>query len=352
MPLGAGLSEIAPLSAENVVSRKDASPSLAVDSAARPGTLVVRMPSPYVYLGGSLEATVTVGQGGAARVYFSRNNGLDWQEVASATAAGKSDISVDLKPLVYRMYDYRLKFELTGAGTGIDALVISHDIQQSQRALPALGPNENTISFSAAPADEGTITIEPALEREPKGNQLSILEFHPRIDGLEFDAFGLRLKKDGGTLTVPIETPGDMRRLRFGCYSVTKREVDGWEFLVSFDGGKTWRGAGHCPGGENGMSHYVTYGDVPAGTRSALVRYVGSHADMVVLGSIRIDADYAEPNAGWRPVKVTYVWDEGAFGEKRDAHVAGSPEETWTISCSDKPVLKPTMKSIVLELAE
>ena len=31
-----------------------------------------------------------------------------------------------------------LKFEMTGAGTGLDALSIRHDIQHSQRPLPAL----------------------------------------------------------------------------------------------------------------------------------------------------------------------------------------------------------------------
>ncbi len=350
-PLSDGLGEIAPLSADNVISRKSASPALALDAAGKPGTMVLRMPSPYVYLGGMLSAAAVVGRGGSVSAYLSRNNGLDWQEIASATTAGRSDISVDLTPLVYRLYDYRLKFELEGAGTGLDALVISNDIQESQRALPALGPDDNTITFSAAPVDEAAITIEPALTREPQGNQLSILDFHGEIDGLEFTAYGLQGGKDGGALTVPIETPGDMTRLRFGCHTKTRRREDGWDFLVSFDGGSTWRAAGRCPGGENGMSHYVTYGDVPAGTRGALVRYACASGDAnTALGSIRIDADYREPAAGFRPVRITYAWAEGA-SQKSDVHVARSPEETYTITCGDAPAFKPVMKSIVLELA-
>ena len=56
-----------------------------------------------------------------------------------------------------RRYDYRLKFVLRGRGTGLERLRITHDIQHSQRALPALGQGRNRISFSAGPA-EGTIT--------------------------------------------------------------------------------------------------------------------------------------------------------------------------------------------------
>jgi hypothetical protein len=46
-------------------------------------------------------------------------------------------------------------------------------------------------------------------------------------------------------------------------------------------------------------------------------------------------------------VKVTYVWDENG-AEKKDVHVAQKPEETYTINCA----AKPTMKSIVMELAQ
>ena len=64
-----------------------------------------------------------------------------------------------MKPFAYRRYDYRLKFTLSGAGTGLNTLVLSHDIQHSQRALPALDKGANTIHFSTGPA-ESTVTIE------------------------------------------------------------------------------------------------------------------------------------------------------------------------------------------------
>jgi hypothetical protein len=65
-----------------------------------------------------------------------------------------------------------------------------------------------------------------------------------------------------------------------------------------------------------------------------------------MLQNTRIDADYTEPNGGFRPVKITYQWEEGGQ-PKQDVHIARQPGETYTITCA----AKPTMKSIALELA-
>jgi hypothetical protein len=95
------------------------------------------------------------------------------------------------------------------------------------------------------------------------------------------------------------------------------------------------------------MGNYVVINDIPAATQSAKVRWLGqSGADALVIFNLRIDADYKLPNAGFRPVKVTYRWDENGV-EKTDVHVATSPQETYKIHCD----AKPTMKSIVLQLA-
>ena len=90
--------------------------------------------------------------------------------------------TVDLKPLVFRRYVYVLRFVMKGKGTGLGRLKLEHDIQHSQRPLPALGRGENKITFSAGP-QEGTITIEGAMEPSSKGKQLLYGDFHPQLDG-------------------------------------------------------------------------------------------------------------------------------------------------------------------------
>jgi len=349
VPLASGAVRAGALRYENLAANAEdkQAPALHVKSAAEPGVLELRMPSSYVYLGGSLKANLVVGEGGAVRVLLSRNNGLDWKEVFARTEPGKSEQTIDLKPLVYRLYDYRLRFELKGAGTGLDALHVEHDVQHSQRPLPALAAGENTITFSAAAANEGTITVEGKTSPTTKGNQLAAPEFHPTLEGVDCKENGLWMTAGQGTVTFPVETPGDMLRLRFGTHYRARDERDGWDYQVSFDDGKTWLPAGRAAGPTPGSGEYVTFADVPQGTRKALVRFQGAQRNTTGIFDFRIDADYAEPNGGFRPVKVTYVWEEGG-AEKRDVHVASQPEETYKITCGQQPV----MKSLIVELAQ
>jgi hypothetical protein len=115
---------------------------------------------------------------------------------------------------------------------------------------------------------------------------------------------------------------------------------------VSFDGGKTFKTLDKAEGPTVGACKYITYSDIPAGTRAALVRFDGHQNNTLGFFGLRIDADYKEPNGGYRPIKVTYIWTENG-AEKKDVHVTAKPTETYTIKCDAKPV----MKSIVLEMA-
>ena len=342
VPLGSGAFRGGALLAENLAAKsEEAGPAVHVKDAARDGVLVVRMPTSYVYLGGTLSFAAVVGAGGSVAVAFSDNNGLDWKDVTAVSASG--DQTVDLKPLVFRRYDYRLKFTLKGKGTGLDSMRITHDIQHSQRPLPALGEGKNTITFAAEP-QEGTITIEGSTDLKNKGKQLVYRDFHPELKNIKDDV--LALSANDGSLTFPIETPGDMTRIRIGTFYRARDAKDQWDAQISFDGGQSFKSLGLCQGPKV-FAEKAFRVDAPAGTRKALVRFVGSQRTVAMFFNLRIDADYKEPLGGFRPVKVTYVWDEGG-AEKRDVHVAKSPQETYDITCA----AKPTMKSFIVELAE
>jgi hypothetical protein len=309
-----------------------------VKDASKPGVLVVRMPTSYVYLTGKLKFTAN----GSVSVSLSDNNGMDWKEIASGVSVGPQEI--DLGPLVLRRYDYRLKFEMKGKGAGLDALRIEHDVQNSQRALPAFAAGKNTLTFSAGPA-ESTITVEGCVNPEAKGKNLLVSDFHPEMNGFEPSYFIGGSGK--GDITFPVATPGDLTRLRFGAHFRARDARDGLDYQVSFDGGKSWKTAGRAAGPTAGDCHYVTFAEVPAGTREARIRYSGTSRNATGFLNFRIDADYKEPAGGFRPVKVTYRWDEEGRA-KEQVFVAKKPDETWSITCAAKPV----MKSIVMELAE
>ena len=182
------------------------------------------------------------------------------------------------------------------------------------------------------------------------GNQLAVVPDARGLNDIQMQNIArgrLMLTGNTGHVTFPIETPGDMTRLRFGCFYWADRADAGWDLQVSFDDGKTFKTVKPFGKSVKRNARWTTFSDVPPKTRKALVRYAGTGKGNTNLMSFRIDADYTEPHGGFRPVKVTYIWTEDG-AEKRDVHVAKTPNETYTIMCAKKPV----MKSLIVELAE
>ena len=324
------------LVAENFVDR-----AVQVKDPDKDGVLVIRMPSSYVYLTGQVSLQAVVPARGEIHVQLSDNNGLDWKHLQKIDASGA--VTIDLKPYVYRRYDYRLKFVLKGKGSALSSLKIAHDIQHSQRPLPALGVGENTITFSSG--TEGTISVEGSHYAANKGKQLLITDFKPTATSMTLTD-SIILKGPKGDVVFPVEAPGDITRVRFGLSGRVNDKTDTWTFDVSFDEGKTWKTVDRLAGPARFASKFVTASDVPAGTRKVLVRYSGQQTTVAMIFNLRIDVDYKEPQGGVAPVKVTYVWEEGGQ-EKQDVRVVSKPSDVYKILCATKP----TMKSIVLELA-
>jgi hypothetical protein len=189
------------------------------------------------------------------------------------------------------------------------------------------------------------VTVEGATDLAFKGKQLVYTDFHPQVDGFDPNLF---IGSSGkGSVTFPVATPGDMVRLRFGAHYRARDKRDGLDYQVSFDSGKTWKAVDRAAGPTPGDCKYVVFAEVPANTRQALVRFAGTNRNATGILNFRIDADYREPHGGFRPVKVTYTWEEDGQ-PRRHVHVARQLRETYTITCATRPV----MKSVVLELAE
>jgi hypothetical protein len=219
--------------------------------------------------------------------------------------------------------------------------------------LPALTQGDNTITFGAGP-QEGTVTIEGAMDLPAKesGKQLRWSDFHPQVEG--FDPHKMpSTEGKGGSITFPVKTPGDITRLRASDYFLSQGQDSMFVIDVSFDDGKNWKTVDQ-PTKEDlwqedrrFVARYTKDSDVPAGARAALVRYRATGSAKTSLFNARIDADFKEPAGGFRPVQVTYIWEEGGI-EKKDVHIARTAQETYKIKCDSTPV----MKSIILELAK
>jgi hypothetical protein len=347
VPLGDANFKYSAWRMENLVSKgqDNTGPVLHLHDASQPGILEIDMPTSYVYLAGTLGLNAIVGDGGSVKVLFSENNGLDWKQLAALDKSGSQTLS--LNDLVLRRYDYRLRFVIQGSGSGLESLKISHDMQCSQRALPTLDVGDNTISLSTGP-QEGTVTIECSSTEAGKGKQVEVSDFHPVLDGIVLNRLvDQNYGGKSGNVTFPITTPADMVRLRFGCHYRLRGATDKYEYQVSFDDGKSFKTIDTETGPVQGRCKYVTFSDIPAGTRQAQVRFSGLQQNTACILALRIDADYKLPNSGFRPVKITYAWEEGGI-PKQDIHIAQTPDETYKIRAESKPI----MKSLTMELAQ
>lgn len=346
LPLADGQFRLGALAAENLGSKSEdgGGPAVHVKDGGKPASLVFNVPSSYVYLSGEATIEAVVPAGGQITVSYSDNHGLDYVELAKIDKSAVHKI--DFKKNCYRRYDYRLKVDLSGQGTGLERLAVRHDIQHSQAPLPALLEGENKIAFSVGPA-EGTVTLEGAttVNFRDKGKNLFYKDFHPILEGA-VRTDGMRIESKG-SVTFPIAAPGPIGRIRMSAFYRCRDKRDGYDVEVSYDGGKTFRKVTRLAGPTAGESRYLTIDGVPPGTEKALLRLVGQCYNTTMLFGLRIDADYQQPHGGFRPVKITYVWDE-AGQEKRHVHVAAKPQETYTIVCGPKTVVK----SFSVELAQ
>ncbi len=304
-------------------------PAVSVRTAGRPGIAILEMSSPYVYLGGRIHLTsVTRTAQDRVTVSLSTNNGRTFTPLWSSEKTGETQAVIELGDHVMRRYSYQIRIEIVGSAAhaaGLNALAIENDIQHAPRTLPWLGKGSNTLTV-AADTDPAiaTRTVNCRITPDTKftKNETS------GTMGVVFD--NLRVTEGGGcwwqggvgTMTVPIETPGDMVALRFGGHIRARGDKDLVQLKLSFDSGKSWVDAGKIAGPTPATTRYFRFTGIPAHTRKALLRYEMTGNNTVGVFTFRADADYQDPLAPqtgkpFQPFVVTHRWRES--GQEKTA---------------------------------
>ena len=341
VPVVGGVYKKSVLLAENLADKG----ALRVADGTKPGILIIRNPCSYIYHTGTITGTAVIGTGGTIVISLSDDNGHSWKPVGRAlTKSGP--FSLDLTPMVFRHYDYRVTFEFTGTGTGLDALSFAHDIQHAQTPLPALAEGKNTITFQTGTA-EGTITYEGLLDQTEAANRkvVSAMAYEPKLT--DIDPTLLKVGGSGtGEAVWTLDAPGDITRVRYNAHWRARDVKDGFEVQLSCNDGKTWKKVDDYGNANPAETKYAIYGDIPIGTKRVLFKQIFRQRNTTCVFDQSFNVDYKEANGGFRPVKITYVWEENG-AKKENVKVCSKPSETFEIPCGAKPL----MKSIILELA-
>ena len=85
------------------------------------------------------------------------------------------------------------------------------------------------------------------------------------------------------------------------------------------------------------------------GSRNAAVLPlpVCAQASTSLLFDLQICTDYKEPAGEFKPVKITYTWDEAGQANTAE-HIAKTPQDAFNITCGPKAVVR----SFAMQLAE
>src|SRR5262249_41616852 len=139
-----------------------------------------------------------------------------WQ----ADRLGKQEATLDLKGRIFRRYAYWLKVEVqsrTSSGAGLEALSVENDIQHAPRTLPWLDRGTNTITVAAdrepglaSRAVSCRITSEAGFNKNETTASMGVT-----FENLEVTDTACWWKGGVGTMTVPLDTPGDLVSLGF-----------------------------------------------------------------------------------------------------------------------------------------
>lgn len=329
---------------DNVTAGK--SPALHLKEGGKPGVIVVPLESPYVYLGGRLKlSAVRRSVDAQVVVSLSTNNGRTFTQLWKADRLGSQDATLDLKDRIFRRYAYWLRIGLTAPtpdGAGLEALSVENDIQHAPRTLPWLDQGANSITI-AADRDPALatrtiacrITSDAAFNKnETTGTMGATFENLDVVDGACWWKHGV------GTMTIPVEVPGELVSLGFSTQFRARGERDLVRALLSCDGGTTWQEMAAMPGPTPGRTDYHRHTLIPAGTRRALLRYELTGNNTIGILSFRIDADYRDPRAGgaMRPFDVVYHWTENGLAKTKRQRVDRLPS-TFQLEAGRNPEL-------------
>ena len=246
-----------------------------VKQSGRPGMAVIPLNSPYVYLGGKLKLAAS-GRSASdvVNVSISTNNGRTFAPIHSASPGKQEQMTIDLKDKIFRRYTYWLRIELLGAAA-LDSIEVENDFQHAPRTMSWLDTGKNTITVAAdrdptiaTRSIACRITADPAFTKNETTGTMGVA-----FENVDLRGDACWWKGGTGTMTVPVEVPGDMVGLGFSTQFRARSTKDRIRVTASVDGGRSWREVAVLRGPTQGRTEHVRVDKWPAKTRKVLLRF-------------------------------------------------------------------------------
>jgi len=257
----------------------------------------------------------------AAAIDVSTNNGLTWTNVWRADETGELRASVKLIDQVSGAYEILVRVTLQAAAAPadvrLDSLKIATTTMLNSKTQPALRLGRNTVYVGAGDQSD-SVVLWPELQNgryKPwvvAEQNLATLDQHSGYTGVLFAA----RPREEAFMVYRLDTPADMTRLVYGGRFYNRAPGAEIRMSHSFDDGQTWTETYALTSTEPpwDVIQYETVSTLPAGTRSALVRYSlnaseAGHAACSIY-AVRMEANHRPVTPGFQPLEVTFRWNE------------------------------------------
>src|SRR5687768_5148888 len=250
-----------------------------------------------------------------AVIAVSTDNGLHWRDVWSTDKSGDAVADVSLVDEVNGSYETLIRVALADQAI-LKSLEVRTNTALNAKTQPRLNIGKNTVYVGAGEQTD-SIVLWPELHGD-KYKSMVVEEKNVKSSKKHAGYMGTihpAKATEDAFIVYRIDAPRDLVKLTYGGRFYNRAPKSHIDMLHSFDAGKTWHKSWSLT--DTAMPwdviHYETV-DVPAGTKSVLVKYLMNTTDPSTSGcsiyAVRMEATHEAPEAPAKPLAVTFTWNE------------------------------------------
>ena len=275
----------------------------------------------------------TAGAEDAASIAVSVTNGLQWKEVWKADKAGDANVDLKLINEVNGSYEILVKVALLARAKPEDARLKSIAFEAvteiNSKTQPMLHVGRNTVYVGTGEQTESIVYWPDFRLDAYKAFTVDTKNVRTKDTSKRDQMLAQQDPKEEGYVVFRVDAPTDITSVNYGGRLSNRGEKSHIDFLHSFDGGKTWKQDYSCTDTKPpwDIIHYETVTNIPAGTRSVLLKYSlfspgtaaaaveddrdeAAQPEYASLYAVRMEVNHKLAAPSQTPVEATFAWSE------------------------------------------